>query len=128
MIDHLSIAVTDLDRAGAFYDAVLGALGHVRVVTSDRHVGYGTRKTEEIDEGPYISFVLKPHVADDGRHVAFLAPDRTSVDAFHSAALSKGGSDDGKPGLRPDYHDHYHAAFVRDPFGNRIEAVCHTPG
>lgn len=128
MIDHLSLAVTDLDRAGAFYDAVLGALGHSRVVTGDRHVGYGARKTSAIDEGACISLVLRPEVSDDGRHVAFLAPDRASVKAFHAAALSHGGTDDGWPGARPDYHEHYYAAFVRDPFGNRIEAVCHAAG
>jgi len=126
VIDHLSLSVTDLVAAGTFYDAVLGALGHGRVVTSERHIGYGTRKHADLDEGAYISLVLKPKASDDGSHVAFLAPNRAAVDTFHTAALANGGTDDGGPGPRPDYHTHYYAAFVRDPFGNRIEAVCHA--
>jgi catechol 2,3-dioxygenase-like lactoylglutathione lyase family enzyme len=75
----------------------------------------------------YISIVLGGAIAADRRHWAFAAGDRAAVIAFHAAALSSGGRDDGAPGLRPDYQAHYFAAFVRDPDGNRLEAVCHRP-
>lgn len=127
MIDHLSITVVDPSRAACFYDAVLGALGHARAAQSDLHVGYGPRTDSDRDEGPYISIVRSSGtVLPDNRHWAFRAPNRAAVDAFHLAALSQGGVCDGPPGLRLDYHPSYYAAFVRDPDGNRLEAVCHV--
>lgn len=127
MIDHLSITVVDPSRAACFYDAVLGVLGHTRVAQSDVHVGYGARTNADNDHGPYISIVrTNGPLSPDNRHWAFRAPSRASVDAFHLTALSHGGVCDGPPGLRPDYHPSYYAAFVRDPDGNRLEAVCHV--
>jgi catechol 2,3-dioxygenase-like lactoylglutathione lyase family enzyme len=125
MIDHLSITTTDLERAQAFYDPVMAALGYPRVNRRAISIGYGVR-----DRGPqapsYISVYLSTgRLVPDNRHWAFRAPSRAAVRAFHAAALAHGGSDDGPPGPRPQYHPDYYAAFVRDPDGNRIEAVTH---
>jgi catechol 2,3-dioxygenase-like lactoylglutathione lyase family enzyme len=127
MIDHVSITVSDLARAARFYDAAMAALGYPRVYRTERGLGYGLRDRPAGRE-PYISVFLGGPVVADRRHWAFRAADRTAVDRFHAAALAAGGTDDGAPGLRPDYHASYYAAFVRDPDGNRIEAVCHEAG
>jgi catechol 2,3-dioxygenase-like lactoylglutathione lyase family enzyme len=119
----VSITASDLDRAQLFYDATLAALGYPRVHRTARGIGYGERGAG----APYISVFLGDHVVADKRHWAFRAPSRAAVRAFHAAALSHGGRDDGAPGLRPDYGPTYYAAFVHDPDGNRIEAVCREP-
>ena len=125
MLDHLSITTTDLDRAQAFYDAVLGALGYPRVNRRPHGIGYGERDRRP-DAPAYISIYLcTGQLLPDNRHWAFRAASRAAVRAFHAAALAHGGTDDGPPGLRPRYHPDYYAAFVRDPDGNRIEAVTH---
>ena len=124
MLDHLSITTTDLDRAQRFYDATMSAMGYPRVYRNERGIGYGERGTI----GAYISVYLSDNVVADKRHWAFRAPSRAAVRAFHAAALARGGRDDGLPGLRPDYSPTYYAAFVLDPDGNRIEAVCREPG
>ena len=127
MIDHLSITTTDLDRAQAFYDPVLGALGYPRVNRRANAIGYGVRERGP-DAPAYISvYLTRETLVPDNRHWAFRARDRAAVRAFHEAALKHGGTDDGAPGLRPNYHEHYYGAFVRDPDGNRIEAVTHQP-
>jgi catechol 2,3-dioxygenase-like lactoylglutathione lyase family enzyme len=126
MLDHVSITVTDLDRAARFYDAVFAALGHPCVRRDAGSIGYGTRNRADDDGHTYLSIVTSPSaVVADRRHWCFRAPSRTSVDAFFRAGLAAGGRDDGSPGLRPDYHVQYYAAFLLDPDGNRIEAVCH---
>jgi catechol 2,3-dioxygenase-like lactoylglutathione lyase family enzyme len=126
MIDHLSITVSDLPRATRFYDAVMAALGYPCVYRMAGGAGYGVRQGPRGDRPSYISvFSSDDAVVADRRHYAFRAASRAAVDAFHAAALASGGRDDGPPGLRPDYHPTYYAAFVRDPDGNRIEAVCH---
>lgn len=127
MFDHLSITTTDLDRAQRFYDAVLGTLGIPRVYRRDDAVGYGER--HRIAGAPcYLSVYLTTakHVADN-RHWCFRALSRAAVHAFHEAALANGGSDDGPPGLREIYGPDYYAAFVRDPDGNRLEALTRRP-
>jgi catechol 2,3-dioxygenase-like lactoylglutathione lyase family enzyme len=125
MIDHLSITTTDLDRAQAFYDAALGALGYPRVNRRAEAIGYGVRDRSP-DAPPYISIYRGTgKLVPDNRHWCFRATSRAAVRAFHQAALANGGSDDGPPGLRPHYHPDYYGAFVRDPDGNRIEAVTH---
>ena len=125
MLDHLSITTTDLDRAQAFYDAVLGALGYPRINRRPHAIGYGERDRRP-DAPPYISvYLCTGQLLPDNRHWAFRAPSRAAVRAFHAAALAHGGTDDGPPGPRPKYHPEYYAAFVRDPDGNRIEAVTH---
>ncbi len=127
MIDHTSISVPDLDGVSEFYDAVMNVLGHARVSESKGHIGYGVRTTEEGGEGSYISIVQSSQTfVPDNRHWAFRAPSRAAVEAFHRTAISYGGKCDGPPGPRPHYHLGYFAAFVLDPAGNRLEAVCHV--
>ena len=127
MLDHVSIEVGDLARAEAFYDAVMAALGVLKVTGSEAgFLGYGERCDAAHPERSYLSVRSgrRPEPAP-GRHWCFKAPDRAAVDAFWRAGLARGGTDDGGPGLRPHYHPHYYAAFLRDPDGNRLEAVCH---
>jgi catechol 2,3-dioxygenase-like lactoylglutathione lyase family enzyme len=121
MIDHVSVAVRDLHAAEAFYGALLAPLGMIKLREwPDASVGFGKK---------YPEFWINKRatmetVADDsGAHICLRAADTAAVDAFHAAALKAGGSSDGAPGLRADYHEKYYAAFVRDPDGNRIEAV-----
>jgi catechol 2,3-dioxygenase-like lactoylglutathione lyase family enzyme len=121
MFDHVSIGVSDIPRAKAFYDAVLGPLGYKRLSDGDSSLGYGKDGV-----GLWIGAAKRPVKADmeSGLHFCFVAPDRKSVDAFHAAALKTGGKDNGKPGVRADYSPTYYAAFVIDPDGYRIEAYC----
>jgi catechol 2,3-dioxygenase-like lactoylglutathione lyase family enzyme len=123
LLDHVSITVSDLDRSGAFYDAALGALGIARNWRREDRIRYGERGTAG---ETFVSIVQAPDATAGGpRHWAFRAPDRAAVDAFHAAGLAHGGADDGAPGLRPAYHERYYAAFLLDPDGNHVEAVCH---
>lgn len=122
MLDHLSLAVADLDHAAAFYDAALGALGYVRVWSFADAVGYGPP-----GGGDKLALKADATAGSPGRrfHLAFTAPDAAAVDAFHAAALAHGGRDHGAPGPRPQYGAGYYAAFVVDPDGHVIEAVFH---
>jgi catechol 2,3-dioxygenase-like lactoylglutathione lyase family enzyme len=124
MLHHISFGVRDLQLAGLFYDAALGALGYRRVFEDDTAIGYGVE-----DDKDLLCLKLRPDAAAPGAgfHMAFSAPSRAAVDAFHAAALAVGGSDNGAPGLRPDYGDNYYAAFLVDPDGHRIEAVINRP-
>ena len=124
MLHHISFGVRDLQLAGLFYDAALGALGYRRVFEDDTAIGYGVE-----DDKDLLCLKLRPDAAPPGAgfHMAFAAPSRAAVDAFHAAALGVGGSDNGGPGLREDYGDHYYAAFLVDPDGHRIEAVINRP-
>ncbi|MGE3301485.1 MAG: VOC family protein [Hyphomonadaceae bacterium] len=128
-LDHVSIGVTDVRRARRFYDAVLAPLGWkpvmpVEVKGTLLGVGYG----EAAQPVFWIQLPAneRPASAGNGVHVAFNAATREQVDAFYLAALEQGGVDDGKPGLRTEYHPDYYGAFVRDPDGNKVEACCHT--
>jgi catechol 2,3-dioxygenase-like lactoylglutathione lyase family enzyme len=124
MIDHTGIPVSHWEKSKAFYDAVFATIGArllqtvPKEFTGGRNVGgYGRAKPdfwlhESEDAGP-------------GRHIAFTADNRADVDAFHAAGLKAGGRDNGAPGLRPQYHADYYGAFLLDPDGNNIEAVCH---
>lgn len=126
MIDHTGCIVTDWTKSRAFYDAALAPLGASMLMivppeyTQGKHVGgYGRDRPvwwlhEGAEPGP-------------GRHIAFTARSRKEVDDFYAAAMAAGGRDNGKPGLRPHYHEHYYGAFVFDPDGNNVEAVCHAP-
>lgn len=121
MIDHVSIGVSDIQRAGKFYDAVLKPLGYTRQSDGDSALGYG-------EKGSFLWLLksaspVKPD-PKSGLHFCFVARDRAGVDAFHAAALKNGGKDNGKPGVRADYSPKYYAAFVVDPDGYRIEAYC----
>ena len=121
MIDHLSIGVRNGVRAKRFYDAALAPLGFKCLSDGAGSLGYGDTAVSL-----WISVVDRPVPPDagSGLHVCFAAPTRQSVDAFHAAALSAGGKDNGKPGLRADYGAAYYAAFVVDPDGYRLEAYC----
>jgi catechol 2,3-dioxygenase-like lactoylglutathione lyase family enzyme len=125
MLDHVYITASDMVAAERFYDAVMDALGVIKVGSRADWIGYGERADADHPDRIYIAIRKgpAPHQAD-ACHWCFKARSRTVVDAFWAAGLATGGSDDGAPGLR-QYHACYYAAFLRDPDGNRIEAVCH---
>lgn len=129
MLDHIGLHVSGFERSREFYRQVLATLGAslLMEVTAEQtgdgaHAGFG------IDGKPSFWIGTSRDVPVAGPvHVAFTAPDRATVDAFHRAALQAGAKDNGAPGLRPHYHEHYYGAFVLDPDGHNIEAVCHRP-
>jgi catechol 2,3-dioxygenase-like lactoylglutathione lyase family enzyme len=114
------LPVTDLDASVRFYRAALAPVGISQLGAGDRHAAFG------IGAMPYLIIRLAAAVSAPV-HVAFIADQRADVDAFHAAAIAAGGADNGAPGLRPDYHAAYYAAFVLDPDGHNIEVVKHTP-
>jgi catechol 2,3-dioxygenase-like lactoylglutathione lyase family enzyme len=122
MLDHLSLGTTNLECAAIFYDACLAPLGIVRVWSYADAVGYGLPGGED-----RLAIKLRPGATPPGAgfHLALTARTRSEVDAFFQAALASGGTDQGPPGLRPKYGPNYYAAFVTDPDGHQIEAVCH---
>ena len=120
MLDHVTIAVSDFVRAKAFYDAALSPLGLKALMGGEGFAGYG-------DDRPFFWIGGGRGAVATTAHVAFSASDRRTVDAFHKAAMAAGGRDNGGPGLRPHYHPNYYGAFVLDPDGHNIEAVCHAP-
>jgi catechol 2,3-dioxygenase-like lactoylglutathione lyase family enzyme len=129
MFSYVSLGTRDLARAVLFYDAVLAPLGHARIE------GYDPDATSAAwgldDPGPHLwvttPFDAGPATAGNGTMVSFLAPTRAVVDAFHAAALAQGGTDEGAPGLRPQYGPSFYAGYVRDPDGNKLNAVCYGP-
>lgn len=123
MIHHLSLGTSDLKRAKAFYDPVMKVLGLRLLSRDDKSLDYGTGMVQFSIETPVDG---KPASPGNGVHVAFTAEGPDMVDEFYRVALEHGGSDDGPPGLRPEYNPHYYGAFVRDPDGNKIEAVTHS--
>ena len=126
VIDHLSVGVASLAEGRAFYDRVLAVLDVFPVLTP-RHerAGYGRKG------GWPVFWIEQPAdgapTGGKGTHVCVTASSRAAVDAFHAECLAAGGSDDGPPGLRPQYHPAYYGAFVRDPWGNKLEAARHVP-
>lgn len=129
-LDHVSIGVLDVRKARAFYDKALAPLGFKPVMPVEVQgmlvgVGYG-------DSSQPVFWIQSPinrgkPSAGNGTHIAFSAATRAAVDDFYLAAIDARGIDDGKPGLRGEYHPGYYGAFIRDVDGNKIEAVCHTP-
>jgi catechol 2,3-dioxygenase-like lactoylglutathione lyase family enzyme len=120
MIDHISVGVSDLERSARFYELALAPLGLLRLVTRPGTVGFGKSYPEfwiNLRAG------MSPVSPESGSHICLRANSAGEVDAFHASALNAGGSDDGAPGLRPHDRVRYYAAFIRDPDGNRIEAV-----
>ena len=126
-ISHLTLGTNDVPRAARFYDAVLGLLGFTRLdKPADFPLAYAK------DGGPTIFVYLpldeKPATVGNGSHIAFVADSREIVHQFHDTALAKGGSCEGPPGPRPHYGPNYYAAYVRDPDGNKLQAVCYAEG
>jgi len=128
MLDHVSLGTANLARARKFYDAALKPLGYKMVLPVPGYgYGYGAAKGDaKFWIGLPLAKRRKPR-ASAGTHVAFMAENRKAVDAFYKAAIRAGAKDNGKPGLRPEYHANYYGAFVFDPEGHAIEAVCHKP-
>ena len=117
MIDHTSLSVSDVPKSKAFFEKALAPLGYKAMMDFGEAVGLGDTKPDFwIGKGTPVKL-----------HIAFAAPNRKAVKAFYDAAIAAGGRDNGAPGLRPQYHPNYYGAFVYDPDGNNIEAVCHNP-
>lgn len=126
MIDHTGVTVSDFERSKAFYAAALGAIGYAKLLEFDPEIA-----------GAWVAGFGEPTKADfwiaagtpnlPTIHVAFRVASRALVRAFHAAGLAAGGTDNGAPGVRAHYHPNYYGAFVRDPDGHNIEAVCHDP-
>jgi catechol 2,3-dioxygenase-like lactoylglutathione lyase family enzyme len=128
MLDHIGFTVKDVARSRAFYERALAPLG-IKIVMEvtpeetggDSYLGFGE------GQKPYFWVGSGAHHLAGRLHVAFVAADRASVDAFYAAAIAAGGADNGAPGIRAHYHPDYYGAFVLDPDGHNIEAVCHRP-
>ncbi|HEY7431097.1 MAG TPA: VOC family protein [Streptosporangiaceae bacterium] len=123
MIDHLGIQCADMGASAAFYDAVLAPLGGTRIMDFGVAIGYGVP--------PKPDFWIGRHSTGEGfkeSHIAFTAADRAAVRAFFDAAVGLGAEVLHEPRVWPEYHATYYGAFVRDPDGNNVEAVCHAPG
>jgi catechol 2,3-dioxygenase-like lactoylglutathione lyase family enzyme len=124
MFSHVTLGSNDLDAAARFYEPVMAALGHRLLFRTPSTQCYGSSLTE-----PKL-FLMTPFdgraaSVGNGSHCAFIVTERAAVDAFHAVALAHGGSDEGPPGPRPHYHPNYYGAYVRDPDGNKLQAVCH---
>ena len=118
MIDHFTLTVKNGKKSAAFYTKALKPLGYGLTMKWQKLWGFGDARK------PYF-WLKEGKPATPPQHIAFVAKDRKAVDAFHKAALKAGGKDEGAPGLRPEYHPSYYGAFVIDPDGHPIEAVCH---
>jgi catechol 2,3-dioxygenase-like lactoylglutathione lyase family enzyme len=120
-LDHVGLDVSDYEASKSFYEQALAPLGMKLMMEPIVGVcGFG-------DDFPFFWIGKRGIGPQSGTHVAFRVDDRATVDAFHAAALAAGGTDNGGPGVREIYHPHYYGAFVLDPDGNNVEAVCHTP-
>ena len=126
MIDHITFGVTDFARSTAFYDAAFAPLGVTRLFDVPVAHTQGIKVTGYGDTRPWI-WLAEENATTGLMHIALQAKNPTEVDAFHATAIRAGGTENGPPGLRPHYHANYYAAFVIDPDGHNIEAVCHTP-
>jgi catechol 2,3-dioxygenase-like lactoylglutathione lyase family enzyme len=129
MLDHVGIAVSDIQRSRTFYDRALSPIGIALlwVVGPEQTESGGTALGYGSGGRPYF-WIGDSERVGEGTHIAFRAGSRQAVDAFYAAALAAGGRDNGAPGLRPHYHADYYGAFVYDPDGINVEAVCHSPG
>jgi catechol 2,3-dioxygenase-like lactoylglutathione lyase family enzyme len=123
MIHHVSVGTNDLPRSRRFYDAVLPIVGIAHLSADESGIGYASGTFHFSVQVPIDG---EPATVGNGSHVAFAVETRGMVDRFHVAALAHGGSEDGAPGLRPAYDAHYYGAFVRDPDGNKLEAVTYA--
>jgi catechol 2,3-dioxygenase-like lactoylglutathione lyase family enzyme len=128
LLDHVWITVRSIERFKPFYVGIMSALGAIVAHERADAIGFGQRNCPDSDGHTYLSVYQSPHAsADPRRHWCFRATSVEQVRAFHSAGLAAGGTDDGSPGLR-NYHPQYYAAFLRDPEGNKVEAVYHHAG
>lgn len=127
MYSHVTVGTNDAGRAIAFYDAVLGILGHARFHgdADAGNAGYGIADDDQFWVLP--PYDDRPATVGNGTHIAFLAPTRDAVRRCHAAALENGGRDEGLPGPRERYHPSYYGAYFRDPDGNKLQVVCHAP-
>ena len=120
MLDHVSLPVSNLEQSKRFYEEALSPLGYELIM--EHHIsGVGFGQSGKPD------FWIRQGAPGAAVHVAFASEDRATVDALHEGAIAAGGHDNGQPGLRPEYHSAYYGAYVLDPDGNNIEAVCHRP-
>jgi catechol 2,3-dioxygenase-like lactoylglutathione lyase family enzyme len=128
VLSHITLGTNDLPRALAFYDGVMGSLGLGQVAAVENEAaGYGRDR----NTAPQL-WITRPFngaaaSVGNGQMVAFEAPDRATVDRFHAEILAAGGTDEGAPGLRPNYHPDYYGAYARDPDGNKLHCVCRQP-
>jgi catechol 2,3-dioxygenase-like lactoylglutathione lyase family enzyme len=120
VLDHVSLPVSDLERSKRFYEEALSPLDY-RLIMEHHISGVGFGQSAKPD------FWIRQGAPGAAVHVAFASEDRATVEAFYEAAIAAGGHDNGQPGLRPEYHSAYYGAYVLDPDGNNIEAVCHRP-
>jgi len=118
MLDHIGLAVSDFAKSKSFFEKALAPLGYKALMEFPGAVGFGSDRPD---------FWVAEGKAGATTHICFAADDRSIVDNFYKAAIAAGGRDNGKPGLRKEYHPTYYGAFVFDPDGNNIEAVCHKP-
>ncbi|RED17615.1 VOC family protein [Parasphingopyxis lamellibrachiae] len=124
MFGHVTLGCDNWDRARPFWMAVMEVLGHPVFRESEAGAAFGEVTGQKTFVGP--AFNGEAAAAGNGVHIAYLVKDRATVDAFHAAALASGGTDEGPPGLRSHYHPNYYGAYVRDPDGNKLQAVCHS--
>lgn len=124
MIAHITLGTNDWSKAKPFYDAIMDVMGVPPFRQTEIGGAYGEITGQKVFVGP--AFDGAPATVGNGTHIAFLATSRDQVDAFYRAALEHGGTDEGAPGLRPHYHPNYYGAYVRDPDGNKLQAVCHS--
>ena len=124
MLDHMTFRGADIDATKAFYEQALRPLGYGPALEM---LHDGVRMLGFNDDGKFDTWFLQSISISGPTHIAWHAKDRGSVDAFHAAAIAAGGRDNGAPGVRPHYHQDYYGAFVLDPDGNNVEAVCHSP-
>jgi len=120
MLDHLGLRTTQHDALVRFYETALAPLGCTKMFAWEGNAGFGR-------DGHAALWIHASSTKPTGVHLALSAADRPAIDAFYKAAIAAGATDNGKPGVRPDYNANYYAAFVIDPDGNNLEAVCHHP-
>ena len=126
-IDHISLSVDNLSSAAKFYDAIMPILGAEKVGQSANALRYGVRNTSSSHNHSYLTiFEVQNPTNSPANHWCFRVDEREKVDAFYAQGIANRGRDAGKPGLRAEYHEGYYAAFLIDPSGNKIEAVCHS--
>ncbi|MBS0475315.1 MAG: VOC family protein [Proteobacteria bacterium] len=124
MFSHVTLGTNDLARARPFWLAVMDVLGHQLLIDTEGFIAFGEATGPKTFIGsPFDGAAAR---SGNGVHVAYVVPTRAQVDAFHAVALAHGGSDEGAPGPRPHYHPNYYGAYVRDPDGNKLQAVCHS--